>query len=173
MHNLDASCFVHTFSLFHSMHWYACHACLCHTLAFDASLYTCSHVYAWVCLLVCHPYFNTMKLLSPNPNLHLSLADTIFCLLACLFAFLLVCLLSRLFVLSLVCSHPCFYICHIYHVYLLHAFIVCSLHIFLLLLACWFLVFAFACTQMEWGRMELRHCLLGTSKKGEDANMSI
>jgi len=42
------------------------------------------------CLRVCHPCFNTMKLRTSNPNLHLSLVDTTFCLLSCLFAFLLV-----------------------------------------------------------------------------------
>ena len=42
------------------------------------------------CLLVCRPCFNTMKLWTFNPNLHLSFADTTFCLLSCLFAFSLV-----------------------------------------------------------------------------------
>ena len=37
------------------------------------------------CLLVCCPYFNKMKLWTSDPNLHLSLADTTFCLLSCLF----------------------------------------------------------------------------------------
>ena len=60
------------------------------------------------CLLVCCPYFNTMKLWTSNPNLHLSLVDTIFCLFICLLPFLLVCLLSHL----LVYLHPCFYACH-------------------------------------------------------------
>ena len=37
------------------------------------------------CLLVCHPYFNTMKLWTSDPNLHLSLANTTFCcFIACL-----------------------------------------------------------------------------------------
>ena len=49
-------------------------------------------------LLVCHPYFNIMKLWTSDPNLHLSPVDTTFCLLARLFAFLLVCLLSCLFI---------------------------------------------------------------------------
>ena len=49
-------------------------------------------------LLVCHPYFNIMKLWTSDPNLHLSPVDTTFCLLARLFAFLLVCLLPCLFV---------------------------------------------------------------------------
>ena len=62
------------------------------------------------CLLMCHPCFNTMKLWTSDPNLHLSLVDTTFCLLSCLFAFLLVCLLS------------CFIACHAYHAYSLYAF---------------------------------------------------
>ena len=58
------------------------------------------------CLLVCHSYFNTMKLWTPDPNLHLSLVDTTFCLLSFLFALSLVCFLaclpSRLFACILV-----------------------------------------------------------------------
>ena len=61
-------------------------------------------------LLVCRPCFNTMKLWTSDPNLHLSLANTTFCLLSCLFVFLLVCLLS------------CFLACHAYHAYLFYAF---------------------------------------------------
>ena len=63
-----------------------------------------------------------------------------------LFAFLLVCLLACLF-----------------------AF----LFLFLPLLICWFLVFAFACTHMERGSMELGHDLPGASKKAEDASIRI
>ena len=37
-------------------------------------------------LLLCCPYFNTMKLWTSNPNRHLSFADTTFCLPFCLFA---------------------------------------------------------------------------------------
>ena len=48
------------------------------------------------CLLVCHPCFNKMKLWIFNPNLHLSLTDTTFCLLSYLFAFSLVCFLACL-----------------------------------------------------------------------------
>ena len=62
------------------------------------------------CLLVCHPCFNTMKLWTSDPNLHLSLADTTFCLLFCLFSFLLVCLLFG------------FFAYHAYHAYPLYAF---------------------------------------------------
>ena len=63
-----------------------------------------------------------------------------------LFAFLLVCLFACLF-----------------------AF----LFLFLPLLICWFLVFAFACTHMERGSMELGHDLPGASKKAEDASIRI
>ena len=49
------------------------------------------------CLLVCRPYFNTMKLWTSDPNLHLSLADTTFCLLSCLFVCYLACLPARMF----------------------------------------------------------------------------
>ena len=58
------------------------------------------------CLLVCRPCFNTMKLWTSNPNLHLSLTDTtllftfflfvcyLACLRACMFARILVTLLA-------------------------------------------------------------------------------
>ena len=112
------------------------------------------------CLLVCLPCFNIMKLWTFDPNLHLSFAGTTFCLLSCLFAFLLVYMLS------------CFFTCHVYHAYLLYAFFICSLYLFLQLLVCWFLVFAFTCTHMEWGCMELGHGLLGASKKHEHVDIS-
>ena len=173
MHHHNAGCCKDTFSFFLSVRWYAYHGCLCHSLLY-------MHLYALAymtmhksCLLVCRPYFNTMKLWTPDLNLHLSFADTTFCLLACLFAFLLVCLLSCLFAILFACSHPCFYVCHIYHVYLLHAFIMCSLHLFLPLLAYWFLVFVFACTHMERECKEVRHSFPSASKKGKDASMSI
>ena len=83
-------------------------------------LYMFSHISMHEsCLLVCHPYFNTMKLWTFNPNQHLSLANTTFCLLSCLFAFSLVCLLS------------CFFACNVYHAYLLYASFICFMHLFL------------------------------------------
>ena len=115
------------------------------------------------CLLVCRPYLNTMKLWTSDPNLHLSLVDSTFCLPSCF----LICL----FILWLVMSHAICYACHVYHAYLLYASFICSLHLFLPLLVCWFLVFAFACTHIERGRMELGHDLPGASKKGKDASM--
>ena len=69
------------------------------------------------CLLVCHPYFNTMKLWTSEPNLHLFLMDTTFCSFSCLCDVSLVCLLSS-------------YACHVYHAYLLYASFICSLHLF-------------------------------------------
>ena len=56
------------------------------------------------CLMVCHPYFNTMKLWTFDPNLHLSLTDTTFCLLLCLFVPFLVHLFACFLVLVLAMS---------------------------------------------------------------------
>ena len=104
------------------------------------------------CLLVCRPCFNTMKLWTFDPNLHLSLTDTTFCsFFACLLAFLLrLPCLSRLSILCL---------------------FIYSLHLFLPLLVCRFLVSAFACTHMERGCMELGHNSPGKSKRDIDASM--
>ena len=58
-------------------------------------LYTLAHMSMHEsCLLVCRPYFNTMKLQTFDPNLHLSLVDTTFYMLSCLFACFLVSLLA-------------------------------------------------------------------------------
>ena len=51
------------------------------------------------CLLVCPPYFNTMKLWTSDPNLHLSPVDTTFCLLFPLFVCFLASLLTMLIML--------------------------------------------------------------------------
>ena len=87
MHHHDASHSVHTlpFStprnailtmLVYAIRWLSMH------------LYTLAYMFMQEsCLLVCRLYFNTMKLWAFNPNIHLSLADTTFCLLFCLFAF--------------------------------------------------------------------------------------
>ena len=135
------------------MRWYARHACLCRCwlcLHFSACVYMYMHESY---LLVCLPCFNTMKLWTSDPNLHLSLADTTFCLLSCMFAYLssffLVCLR-----ISLVLSPATRYACHVCHAYLLYASFIHSLHIFLPLLVYLFLVFAFACTHMKRGHVE-------------------
>ena len=152
------SCFMHTLPFLPP-----CNAMLvCATRWLSMHFYTLAHMSRHEsCLLVCHPCFNIMKLWTSDPNLHFSLANTTFYLLSCLLAFLLICLLSY------------FFDCHVYHAYLLYASFIRSLHLFLPLLVCWFLVFTFACTHMEWGCMELRHGLPGASKKGEDVSMWI
>ena len=111
---------------------------VCATRWLSMHLYTLAYMFMHKsCLLVCCPCFNPMTLWTFNPNLHLSLANTTFCLLSCLLAFSLVCLLS------------CFFACYVYHAYLLFSSFICSLHLFLSLLVCWFLVFTFACTHIE------------------------
>ena len=123
MHRHDIGCFMHTFPLFRSVQWYAYHACLC-------PRWLCLHLYTLAymfmhesCLLVCHPCFNTMKSWTFDPNLHLSLVDTI-CPLVCA-PLLLICLLSSLFACSCVSLYLGCYACHIYPA--------CSLCILLLL----------------------------------------
>ena len=59
------------------------------------------------CLIVCRPHFNTMKLWTSDPNLHLSLVGTTFCLLSFLFAFcLFICCLACLTFFHKLCL-PC------------------------------------------------------------------
>ena len=66
---------------------------VCATRWLSMHLYTLVHMFMHEsCLLVSHPYFNKMKLWIFDPNLHLSLANTTFCLLPCLFAFQFACL---------------------------------------------------------------------------------
>ena len=67
---------------------------VCATRWLSMHLYTLAHSSMHEsCLLVCRPCFNIMNLWIFDPNLHLSLVDTTFCLLfACLVAFLLLCL---------------------------------------------------------------------------------
>ena len=99
-----------TLPFFCSARSYLYHACLCHPLAY-MHLYTLAYVLMRESyLLVCRPRFSTMKLWTPDPNLHLSHTDTTFCLLFCLFSFLLVCLLSGFFAF------------HAYHAYPFYAF---------------------------------------------------
>ena len=153
---------------------------VCATRWLSMHLYTLAYMFMHEsCLLVCRPYFNTMKLWTSDPNPHLSPIDTTFCLPFCLFVFFLVCLLAYLSSCFLVClsilwlvtSLAICYACHVYHAYLLYASFTSSCIYFLPLLVYWFLVFAFACTHIERGCTELGHGLLGASKKGEDASM--
>ena len=130
MYHHDVGFFMHNFPLFRSVQWYTCHACLCHLLAFYASLH--SHMFMHEsCLLVCYPYFNTMKLWTSNPNLHLSLVGTTFCLHFCLFAHLPICFLACLFILGLAMSPAICYACHVYLACLLWTLCTLSTHLFL------------------------------------------
>ena len=113
---------------------------VCATRWLSMHLYTLSYMFMHEsCLLMCRPCFNTIKLWTFNPNLHLSLMDTAFCLLFCLFVFFLICLLAclpscfpiYLFILWLVMSPAICYACHVYHTYLLYATFSWSLHLFL------------------------------------------
>ena len=147
---------------FRSVRCYAYHVCSRHPLAFYASLHACSLVHAWVLLA------NVSSMLQHNEVMDIQSKPTFvpcghhLCLLSYLFAFSLVCLLS------------CFFACHVCYAYLLYASFICSLHLFLpFFFFCWFLVFTFACTHMERGRIELGHGLPSASKKGEDASMWI
>ena len=103
MHLRDVSCSAYTLSpstLFDVM----LTMFVCATRWLSMHLYTLAHMSMLEsCLLVCRPCFNTMKLWTFDPNLHLSLSNTTFCLLSCLIGFLLVCLLASLFVCLLVC----------------------------------------------------------------------
>ena len=80
------------------------------------------------CLLVCHPCFNTMKLWTFDPNLHLSLMDTTFCLLSHLFASFLVSLLTMS--IMLICFMPLSYTLCIFSFHCLSAsFLSLPLHV--------------------------------------------
>jgi len=166
---------------------------VCATCWLYMHLYTLTHMFMHKsCLIVCRPCFNTMKSWKFDPNLHLSPVDTTFCLFACLFAcflallaFLFVCLsccLSCLLPHAMLCSFSClfdftffcllsYYACHVYHAYLLYASFIHFLHLFFPLLVCWFLIFAFACTHMNQGCMELGYNFPSASKRGADASM--
>ena len=125
-------------------------------------------------LLVCRPYFNTMKIWTPDPNLHLSPMDTTFCWPFCLLTFLVVCFLVRLLsCLSAYLYLSCLLPYAMLAISILLVFFVPFAHYlcisFFPLLVCWFLVLVFACTHMKQGRIELGHGLPGTSKMGEDA----
>ena len=159
MHHHDTNCFVHTF-----LHSAPCDVMLAMlvyaTCWLSMRLYMLAYMFMHEsCLLVCRPCFNTMKLWTSDPNPHLS-PHGHHHLFAFLLVYLFACLLTFLF-LCLPCPSCLSALC----------IFICFLHLFLPLFFCWFLVFAFACTLMERGRMELGHDLLGASEKGEDASM--
>ena len=92
---------------------------VCATCWLSMHLYTLAYISMHKsCLLVCFPHFNTMKLWTFNPNLHLYLVDTTFCLPSFLFAFLLSSLFVYLYLSSILPCHAC-------HIYL--ACLLCTL----------------------------------------------
>ena len=101
--SLDAGLLCAYPSLFRSSQCYAYHACLCHPLAFYASLYACLHVHAWVLPASVSSILQHNEAMDIRSKPTFALVDTTFCLLSRLFAFSLVCLLS------------CFFACHVYH----------------------------------------------------------
>ena len=84
-------------SFFRSMRWYACHACLCHLLAFFASLHACSHVHAWVLLANVSSMLQHIEVVDIRskptfvPRGHLLLFAFLLCLFVCLPTFSFVC----------------------------------------------------------------------------------
>ena len=75
-------------SLFHSVRWYAYHACLCHPLAY-VHLYTLSYISRHQSCLLVSSILQHKEAMDIRSKPTLSLADTTFCLLAFLFVFLL------------------------------------------------------------------------------------
>ena len=133
---------------------------VCATRWLPVHLYTLAYMSMHeTCLLVCCPCFNTMKLWTSNPNLHLSLVDTTFCLFSCLLPF---CLFAC-FIVSLI-AMPIILICFIPF----HMLFASLLSIACLLVSCLCLCMY---TCMERGHLELGHSLPSASKKGTDASI--
>ena len=134
---------------------------VCATRWLSMHLYTLAYMSIHEsCLLGCRLCFNTKKLWTFDPNLHLSLMDTTLVYLLSCFVSFFACILVSMFAMSIM---------FIYFMPLSYA-----LHIsFFPLLFCWFLVFIFACTYIKRGCTELGHDLPSASKKGENASMWI
>ena len=144
---------------------------VCATHWLSMHLYKLAYIFIHEsCLLVCHPYFNIMKLWTSDPNLHLSPRKH-----HLLFAFFLVCLFPCLFAFQFACLSCCLS-CYACFACMLVCFILimhCLRISFFPLLVYQVLVFGFACTHMEWGHIELGHGLPSASIKGADASMQI
>ena len=102
-----------SFPFFCSVWWYAYHDCLCHLLAFFASLHACLHVHAWVLLA------SVSSVLQHNETIDIQSKPTFVpheqpllfallfvCLFACLLVILPVCLLTCLLASLFLCL-PC------------------------------------------------------------------
>ena len=84
--------------LFSSMRWYACHACLCHSLALYASLHACLYVHARVLLAGLSSMFQHNEVMDIR-----SKPTFVPCKHHLLFAFLLVCILAYFLTLLFLC----------------------------------------------------------------------
>ena len=87
-------------SLFHSVRWYTCHACLCHPLDFFASLHACLHVHAWVLLANVSSMLQHIEVVDirSKPTFVPRGHHLLFAFLLCLFVCLFVCLPAFSFV---------------------------------------------------------------------------
>ena len=117
-------------SLFRSMWWYAYHTCLCHPLAFYASLHTCLHVYAWVLLASVSSMLqhNEVIDIQSKPTFIPSRTPPFLCF-PCLFA-LFGCWLAFLLLSHVVLAISIFLVCFVTLCF--------YLRFFLPLLVCWF-----------------------------------
>ena len=95
--------------------WCAYHACLCHLLAFYASLHACLHVHAWVLLASVSSMLqhNEIMDIRSKPTFvsrghHLLFAFLLVCLLACFLAFLFLCLPCLSYLSTLCLFHMLF-----------------------------------------------------------------
>ena len=154
-HLHDACCFVHTSPLFRFVRRYACHACLCHSLAFYAFLNACLHVHAWVLLASVSSILqhNEAMDIGSKPTFvprrhHLLFVSLLVAFLTCLFAISFTCLLASLFLclpyLSCLFTLRPLAIIYAFSFYCLFT---------------GFLLFAFACTHMEQGHTKLGHTI--------------
>ena len=109
-----------------SVRWYAYHACLCHLLAFYASLHTFLHVHARVLLASMSSILQHNKVLDiwSKPTFVPPQTPSLICLLSCLIASFFVCLIVRLLILLLVMSpatcYTCFACMLVYFIPILH-----------------------------------------------------
>ena len=110
------------------MRWYTYHACLCHSLAFYASLHTCLHVHTWVLLA------SVSSILQHNKAIDFRSKSTLVpcghhlfvCPFACLSSFLFACSLAFLF-LCLPCLSHLFALCLFYMLFASFPSIACLL----------------------------------------------
>ena len=139
MHHHDVGYFLPTFPFSTS-----CNDILimfvCATYWLSMHLYTLAHMSMHEsCLLVCRPYFNTMKLWTSDPNLHLSLVGLFAFLLSCLYVYLCLSCLPPHAMLAISILLGCF--CTLLHI----IYTSLSFHC----LSVGFLALAFACTHMK------------------------